>query len=101
VEVAGATWEETTASPRNVCNIQHSILESQSSLHGRRTLILFIVSIQNAAESGDGIARWYASARRYRPLLEVKQVVNVTWFTIEAHFHLNGYINKKMSDHEP
>jgi hypothetical protein len=35
VEVAGAAWEETTASPRNMCSIQHSRLESQPSLGGR------------------------------------------------------------------
>lgn len=35
---------------QGMCNIQYSRLESQPSLHGR-TMIFFIVSIQNVAES--------------------------------------------------
>jgi hypothetical protein len=44
----------------------------------------------------DGIARRYAFAREYRALLEDNSgVLNVTWFSDEAHFHLDGYINKQ------
>jgi hypothetical protein len=46
--------------------------------------------------SEDEIARRYAFARRHAVLLEDSSgVLNVTWFSDEAHFHLDGYVNKK------
>jgi hypothetical protein len=46
--------------------------------------------------SEDGIGRHYALAREYAALLEDSPgVLNVTWFSDEAHLHLNGYINEQ------
>jgi hypothetical protein len=44
----------------------------------------------------DGTARHYVIAREYRELLEESSgVLNVTWFSDEAYFHLDCYINKQ------
>jgi hypothetical protein len=44
----------------------------------------------------DGTERRCAIAREYRALLEENSgVLNVTWFTDEAHFHLDCYINEQ------
>jgi hypothetical protein len=76
VEVAGATWEETTAIPRNV---QHSVQQiGISTITAWKNHDIFHCFHTKCSRVRDGIARWYASARRYRPLLEVRQVVNVT-----------------------
>jgi hypothetical protein len=41
--------------------------------------------------SKDGKARHYTSVKKYGALLEDNLgVMNVTWFSDEAHFHLNG-----------
>lgn len=44
--------------------------------------------------SDDGITR--RIAREYGPLLEGNPgPLNATWFSDEAHFHVDGYINKQ------
>jgi hypothetical protein len=46
--------------------------------------------------SGYGVARGYALAREYGTLLEDSPgVLNVTWFSDDARFHLDDYINKQ------
>jgi hypothetical protein len=46
--------------------------------------------------SEDRITRCYAFGRDYRALLEENlSVLNVTWFSNEAHFHLDGYVNNQ------
>jgi hypothetical protein len=52
--------------------------------------------------SEDGRARCYTIAKEYGALLEDNPgVLNVTWFSNEACFHLDGYIASKMSDFGP
>ena len=60
-------------------------------------LSLFLYNIQLSQPlSEDGIDRRYNFSKEYGALLEENpNVVQVTWFSDEAHFHLNGYVNKQ------
>jgi hypothetical protein len=63
----------------------------------RDDLSLFQYKIQLSQQfSGDGMARNCAFASEYGALLEDNPgVLNVTWFSDEAHLHLDSYFNKK------
>jgi hypothetical protein len=44
--------------------------------------------------SEDGIARRYALAGEFGGVVEdTPSVLNITWFSVEAPFHLDGYIS--------
>jgi hypothetical protein len=94
-----ATWEAITSRPRRSVRRlaqQIGISTSTSWKICRDDLSLFPYKMQLSQPlSEDGIARRNAFAWEYGVLLEDKpRIFNATWFSDQAHFHLDGYINK-------
>lgn len=78
-----------------MCNIQCNRLVCKSALHGNSAMKC-VVSIQNATESVT-VRRWSRKTLHLckRVWSNNQAVLQVPWFSDEAHFHLNDYINKK------
>jgi hypothetical protein len=88
-----------TSATKNVRRLAQQIGVSTSTAWKicRHDLSLFSYKMQLSQPlSEDGIGRRYAFTRQCAALLEGNPgVLNVTWFSDEAHLHLDGCINKQ------
>jgi hypothetical protein len=99
VENDGAAREAGTRSPKiSVWRVaqQRGISTSTAWIvcYGDFLLLPYKMQLRRLL-SDDVIARCYAFAREYVALLkENPGVLNVIWFSNDAHFHLDDYLNK-------
>jgi hypothetical protein len=98
-EVVSAVWEAVTRSKREIVRClgkQVCVSTSTARKICHDDLSVFLHRMQQSQPLlKNGTARYYAFAREYKALLgDSSSVLNVTWFSDDTHFHLDGYFNK-------